>query len=109
MLREAPDPRGLFAALIGDGRPPLLFSGLVLILCAAFALFQSATRHFLPHDVEYLGMTAKDLCRIDQCRIVHFMFHDRVSFGGSLIAIGSLYMWLTEFPLRQRQHWAWWL
>ena len=36
------------------------------------------------------------------------MFHDRVAFGGALIAIGALYMWLAEFPLRQRQAWAWW-
>jgi hypothetical protein len=37
------------------------------------------------------------------------MFHDRVSFGGVLIAIGSLYMWLAEFPLRHGEPWAWWL
>jgi hypothetical protein len=103
------DRRGIFEALVGDGRPLLLFTGLVLVLSGAFALFQSAMGQFLPHDVDYLGMTAKDLCRLDQCRIVHFMFHDRVSFGGSLISIGSLYLWLTEFPLKRREHWAWWL
>jgi hypothetical protein len=37
------------------------------------------------------------------------MFHDRVAFGGSLIAIGLLYMWLAEFPLRRGEAWAWWL
>ena len=26
------------------------------------------------------------------------MFHDRVSFGGTLIAVGSLYMWMAGFP-----------
>ena len=40
--------------------------------------------------------------------MVHFMFHDRVAFGGVLIAIGTLYLWLTEFPLRRREEWAWW-
>jgi hypothetical protein len=109
MRSNAPDERGLFQAMVGDGRPLLLFTGVALILSGGFAIFQSATGQFLPHDVEYLGMTAKDLCRLNQCRIVHFMFHDRVSFGGSLIAIGSLYLWLTEFPLRHRQPWAWWL
>jgi hypothetical protein len=103
------DDRGLIEAMIGDGRPLLLFTGLVLILSGLFALFQSATGQFLPHDVAYLGMTASDLCRLDQCRIVHFMFHDRVSFGGTLIAIGSLYMWLSEFPLGRHEPWAWWL
>ena len=40
--------------------------------------------------------------------IVHFMFHDRVSFGGSLIAIAVLYLWLAEFPLKAGEAWAWW-
>ena len=35
-------------------------------------------------------------------------FHDRVSFGGTLIAIGVLYLWLLEFPLRRGEEWAWW-
>src|SRR5262249_43841664 len=61
-----------------------------------------------PHDVDYLGMTAKQLCGLDRCRIVHFMFHDRVAFGGVLITIGILYLWLAEFPLRNGEAWAWW-
>lgn len=103
------DDRGLLQALVGDGRPLLLFSGLSLVLAGGFALFLSASKHFLPHDVQYLGMTAEQLCGIKNCRVVYFMFHDRVAFGGALIAIGALYMWLTEFPLRQRKAWAWWL
>ena len=75
------DDRGLFDALIDDGRPLLSLTGLGLILSGCFALFLSATGHFLPHDVAFLGMTAKDLCAINECRIVHFMVHDRVSFG----------------------------
>lgn len=103
------DNRSLLEAALGDGRPLLLLSGLVLILVGGFALFLSASKHFLPHDVHYLGMTAEELCRIADCRIVYFMFHDRVAFGGALIAIGALYLWLAEFPLRHRKAWAWWL
>jgi hypothetical protein len=36
------------------------------------------------------------------------MFHDRVSFGGVLMAIGTLYLWLSAFPLRRGEEWAWW-
>jgi len=100
--------RGFFEALIGDGRPLIVFTGLCLALSGAFALFQSATGHFLPQDVGFLGMTAADLCGVDECRIVHFMIHDRVSFGGGLIAIAVLYLWLAEFPLAAGQPWAWW-
>ena len=103
------DDRGLMQAILGDGRPLLLFTGLALALSGLFALFQSATGHFLPHDVAFLGMQPEELCSLNECRIVHFMFHDRVSFGGALVAIGVLYMWMAEFPLRQRQAWAWWL
>jgi hypothetical protein len=103
------DDRSFVGALIGDGRPLLLFMALCLVLSGLFALFLSTTGHFLPHDVQFLGMTPGELCAINECRIVHFMFHDRVSFGGILIAIGTLYLWLAEFPLRHRQVWAWWL
>ncbi len=103
------DDRGIFSALVGDGRPLLLFCGLLLVLSGGFALFLSASRHFLPHDVYYLGITAEQLCGIQNCRIVYFMFHDRVAFGGALIAIGALYLWLAEFPLRRGEAWAWWL
>ena len=101
--------KGLIAALVGDGRPLLIFFGLCLILCGGFALFLSINQQFLPHDVQFLGITAEQLCSINNCRVVHFMFHDRVAFGGALIAIGALYMWLAEFPLREGEAWAWWL
>lgn len=109
MHRPAEDDRGLLATLIGDGRSLLMLTGLALIGSGGFAIFQSATGQFLPHDVQYLGMTALDLCGVQQCRVVHFMFHDRVSFGGTLIAMGSLYLWLAAFPLAAGEAWAWWL
>src|SRR5690606_36725417 len=31
-----------------------------------------------------------------------------VAFGGSLIAIGTLYLWLAAFPLALGEAWAWW-
>ena len=100
---------GFLAALIGDGIPLLTFAGLCLVLAGGFALFLAATTHFLPHDVAFLGMTESELCAFDDCRIVHFMFHDRTAFGGALIAIGALYVWLAEFPLWAREAWAWWV
>jgi hypothetical protein len=109
MYQSIQDDRGLLQALIGDGRPLLMFTGLCLVLSGSFALFLSATGHFLPHDTQFLDMTARQLCAISECRIVLFMFHDRVAFGGVLIALGFLYMWMAEFPLRHQEVWAWWL
>src|SRR5271170_3115082 len=103
-----PHSRGLFEAILGDGRPLIVFTAICLALSGAFALFQSSTGHFLPHDVAFLQMAPQELCGINQCRIVHFMFHDRVSFGGALIAIAVLYFWLAEFPLAAGEAWAWW-
>jgi hypothetical protein len=36
-----------------------------------------------------------------------FMVHDRISWGGSLFAVGVLYIWLIAFPLASMQRWAW--
>ncbi len=108
-MTHSDDDRSLLSAVVGDGRPLVIFTGLCLLLAGSFALFQSATGHFLPHDSAYLGMSADELCSKNECRIVHFMIHDRISFGGTLVAIGALYMWLAEFPLRRGEAWAWWL
>lgn len=102
------EDRGLLRAVVGDGRPVVAVGALALIASGAFALFLSATGQFLPHDTAYLGLTPQQLCALHGCRIVHFMFHDRVSFGGVLIATGVMYLWLAEFPLRRRESWAWW-
>ncbi len=79
------------------------------MLSGLCAFFLAATGHFLPHDERFLGMTSADLCSWNGCRVVHFMIHDRVSFGGALVAIGLLYLWLVEFPLKNGEPWAWWL
>lgn len=102
-----PDP-GLGATLVGDGAPLVILTGLALILAGTIALFLAATGQLLPQDSAYLGMTADQLCLIDDCRIVRFMVHDRAAFGGTLIAIGLLYAWLGRFPLRRGEPWAWW-
>jgi len=103
------DEEGFLTGLIADGCPLLALTGIALVMSGAFAIFLSATGAFLPHDVDFLGMSAQQLCSLHQCRIVHFMFHDRVAFGGVLIAIGTLYLWLAQFPLKQREEWAWWV
>jgi hypothetical protein len=102
------DRRSLFAALIKDGRPLIVLTGLALLFSGGFALFLSIVRQFLPHDLAFLGLSAAQLCELGECRVVDFMIHDRATFGGVLIAIGTLYLWLAEFPLRRGAAWAWW-
>ncbi|MEK7953601.1 hypothetical protein [Luteolibacter soli] len=102
------DSRSFLSALIGDGRSLILFTAIALLFSGGGAIFLSVTGHFLPHDVEFLGMQPVALCELNQCRIVHFMIHDRLSFGGVLVAIAVLYAWLALFPLREGESWAWW-
>ena len=107
MLRPD-DEASFFRALVGDGRPLLLATAGGLMFAGGFALFLAAAREFLPHDIDYLGMTADELCRIRSCRVVEFMVHDRAAFGGTLLGLGVLYLWLTLFPLARGEQWAWW-
>jgi hypothetical protein len=107
-MAETSGSAGFVGTLVGDGRPLLVLSSLALVAFGGFALFLGATGHFLPHDTAYLGMTSRQLCDLHACRIVHFMVHDRVSFGGVLVAIGVAYLWLVTFPLKAGERWAWW-
>ena len=102
------DSRSFLSTLIGDGRPLILFTAIALLFSGGGAIFLSVTGHFLPHDVEFLGMQPVALCELNQCRIVHFMIHDRMSFGGVLVALAVLYAWIALFPLREGESWAWW-
>lgn len=98
-----------FDALLDDGRPLLLLTSLALAFSGGIALFLSCTGEFLPHDVAFLGMQPSALCGMNECRIVHFMIHDRASFGAVLISLAALYAWLALFPLKAGESWAWWL
>jgi hypothetical protein len=100
--------KGLLTILIGDGRPLIAVTGLALVFSGVFALFLGLTHQLLPHDVAFLEMTAADLHGIADGRVVHFMMHDRVAFGGALIAIGTLYLWLAAVPLAYGERWSWW-
>lgn len=102
------DDQSFLAVLLGDGRPALGLGAVALMLSGLFAVFLSFRREFLPHDVRQLGMTAEALCEVADCRVVSFMFHDRMAFGGTLMAIAVLYLWLIMFPLRDGAIWAWW-
>jgi len=97
----------LFKPLLEKGIFPIIFSGLVLILSGIFVITQSGTGFFLPHDVNYLGLTAKELSQYNNGFITKFMFHDRVAYGGSIISVGIIYMWLAYYPLQAGQKWAW--
>ena len=103
------DRRTLIDALVSDGRFLLVFTALILVLSGMFVIVQSLTGHFLPHDVSYLDLDATELSSFNNGAITRFMFHDRISFGGSIMAVGLLYMWLAEFPLKNREGWAWYL
>jgi hypothetical protein len=94
--------------VVDDGRPLLQLTAVALLLSGLFALLLSTRREFLPHDIAFLGISADQLCAVAECRVVGFMFHDRVAFGGTLIAIAVLYVWLAAFPLRLGYAWAWW-
>src|SRR5690349_14332218 len=70
----------------GDGCVLFRAVALMLMLIGVFALVQSATGRFLPHDLSYLRMNLRQLCGLDGGRVARFMFHDRTAFGGALIA-----------------------
>ena len=90
------------------GRTFLLIAAAALGGSGAFGIAQSMAGAFLPHDTAWLGMSAAELGHHHGGRIVGFMFHDRVSFGGTLLAVAALYIWLATGPIEDGRRWAWW-
>ncbi len=103
------DNRSLYKVFVEKGIYPLILTGIVLIFVGFFLIAQSVSGQLLPHDVHNLGMTTAQLSFFNEGKVLKFMFHDRVAFGGSLISVGLLYSWLAAFPLKQGKAWAWWL
>jgi hypothetical protein len=102
------DERGLVEAVLGDGRFLIALTGISLMLSGGFAIFQSISGQLLPHDSYAIGMNAMALMHAGNRNLLGFMFHDRVAYGGSLLAIGAGYLWIAEFALPVRAAWAWW-
>lgn len=99
--------QSLAAVLVGDGRPLLAVFAVGLSLAGAFAWFLSAAGEALPHELRFLGVTIEELRVLADGRIADFMTHDRVAFGGTLLAMGVLYAWLIGVPLAHGEPWAW--
>lgn len=103
------DDRSLAAVLVGDGRPLLALFAVGLALAGVFAWFLSAAGEALPHELRFLGVTLEELIALADGRVADFMTHDRVAFGGTLVAMAILYAWLIAVPLARGERWAWWL
>ncbi|MGH9119432.1 MAG: hypothetical protein ACRD0A_16630 [Acidimicrobiales bacterium] len=88
-MTDALDARtGFFTPLVGDGRPLLPVLAGSLVFAGGLMVFLAVTGELLPHDVAYLGLTADELCRVADCRVVDFMVHDRAAFGGTVLGLG---------------------
>ncbi|HEY2857691.1 MAG TPA: hypothetical protein VGJ21_04695 [Terracidiphilus sp.] len=100
--------RGLLEVALADGRLLIALVGVCLLLAGGGAILQSASGHLLPQDSHAIGMDAEMLSHAANPRLLGFMFHDRVAYGGTLLAIGFGYLWLSAFPLAGGERWAWW-
>jgi hypothetical protein len=109
VTESEPDDAGLVASWLRDGRGLLTIAALLMLAAGLFAWFLAMTDQLLPHDLAWLTISEQQLRAIADGRLVHFMAHDRAAFGGTLIAISILYLWLVRFPLAEGRAWAWWL
>lgn len=100
--------RGVVRAWIADGTGLLTAAALGLLAAGSFAWFLAVTDQLLPHDLAWLSITEDDLRRVADGRLLRFMAHDRAAFGGTLIAIAVLDLWLIRIPLAAGRSWAWW-
>jgi hypothetical protein len=102
------DDRSLPEVVLADGRFLIALTGISLALSGGFAILQSVAGQLLPQDSHAIGMDSLALAHAANRQLLGFMFHDRVAYGGTLVAIGAGYLWLAAFPMQRREAWAWW-
>jgi hypothetical protein len=102
------DERSLLDVILGDGRSLIALTGFSLLLSGGLAILQSVSGQLLPQDSHAIGMDSAALMHAANRHLLGFMFHDRVAYGGTLLAIGAAYLWLAAFPVKHREPWAWW-
>ncbi len=102
------DARRSALAWLADGTGLLTVAALGLLAAGLFAWFLAVTDRLLPHDLAWLSISEEQLRAVADGRLVHFMGHDRAAFGGTLVAIAVLDLWLIRVPLAAGRAWAWW-
>jgi len=102
------DDRSVLEAVLADGRFLVALTGISIALAGGFAILQSVSGQLLPQDSHAIGMDAAALAHAANHNLLGFMFHDRVAYGGALLAVGTGYLWIAAFPLARREGWAWW-
>jgi hypothetical protein len=88
-----------------------LLGGMALFLVAIgmVALVAAGSVVMLPHEIAILQMDLDHLfAHHHDHTLASFVVHNRVSFGGALIAVGILYWGLVQGALARREVWAWW-
>ncbi len=88
----------------------ILFVGLMLVFGGIAGILWASLYQLLPYETDYLQMSVAEIESYFDGRLAGFIFHDRVSYQGTLISYGILYCWLAWFPLNpsRREAWAWW-
>jgi hypothetical protein len=106
--RPERDDRSLITIALDRGRFLIGLTGIALGLSGGFAILQSASGQLLPQDSYAIGMDSAALMHASNIHLLGFMFHDRVAYGGTLLAIGLGYLWIAAFPMQRQEAWAWW-
>lgn len=79
--------------------------GAAIFVAGSIALAIGVTRVIMPYDERFLGLSAQTLAAASP-RLLAFMQHDRVTFAGSLLSLGTTYVSFAVFAIRKGAWWA---
>jgi hypothetical protein len=89
------------------GQLLMVATGAGLLAGGAVISAVGLTDVFVPSDLVFLGLDARDLHAASE-RLVPFVAHDRAGFGGALLAAGLAVLLLSAWGWRGGERWLWW-
>jgi len=93
------------SAVINSGWLGLALVGAGLLITGSSAITVALTTVILPYDESYLGITRQGMIALNN-HLLPFMSHDRITYAGSGMSCGLLFMGLAYFGARKGNRWA---
>jgi hypothetical protein len=90
------------------GQLLLVIQSAALMVAGTAICYVASTHVFVNDDLDFLQMLPDDLAAV-QPNLIAVIAHDRATFGGMLLACGTVTLFATMWGFERGRAWLWWM